>query len=124
MSESVTLEIPDELVVSARAWAAAANRSLEDTLLEWIRSAMKEPPVDTLSKESLLALCDLELDALHQSELSDFLHQQREGLLSTEDRARMDFVLAEYRRGLVLKARALKEAVDRGLRPALDENGS
>jgi hypothetical protein len=122
MSESVTLTIPDELVVSGRAWAAAANRSLEDTLLEWIRSAVKEPPVETLSNESLLALCDLELDRSRQSELSDLLHQQREGPLSSEDRVRMDLMLAEYRRGLVVKARALKEAVDRGLRPALDRN--
>ena len=124
MSETISLEIPDELVGSARALAAATNRSLEEALLEWIRSAVKEPPVESLSNESLLALCDRQMGPSQQVELSDLLAQHREGLLSPADRNRVDTLLGEYRRGLILKARAWKEAVDRGLRPALNQNGS
>jgi hypothetical protein len=124
MSQSITLELPDELVVPARALAAAAKRSLEETLLEWIRSAVQQPPLETLSDESLLTLCDLELDASQQARLSELLAQQREGPLAHADRDRLDLLLGEYRRGLVLKARAWKEAVQRGLRPALSGNGA
>jgi hypothetical protein len=124
MSETISLEIPDELVGSARALAAATNRSLEEALLEWIRSAVKEPPVESLSNESLLALCDRQMADSQQTELSDLLARQQEESLSPADRDRVDALLAEYRRGLILKARAWKEAVDRGLRPALNENGS
>jgi hypothetical protein len=123
MSESITLQIPDELAIPARAMAAAAKRSLEDTLLEWIRCAVKEPPVETLPNESLLSLCDLELDASQQARLSELLAQQREGPLAQADRDRLDALLAEYRRGLIVKARAWKAAVQRGLRPALSGNG-
>lgn len=124
MSESVTLEIPDELVAPARALAAAANRSLEDTLLECLRSAVKEPPVEALPDESLLVLCELEMDSSRQAKLSELLEQQREAGLAPADRGRMDALLGEYRQGLILKARAWKEAVQRGLRPALSSNGS
>jgi hypothetical protein len=69
-------------------------------------------------------LCDLELDASQQARLSELLAQQREGPLAQADRDRLDALLAEYRRGLIVKARAWKAAVQRGLRPALSGNGS
>jgi hypothetical protein len=124
MSETVCLEIPDDLAGSARALAAATNRSFEETLLEWIRSAVNEPPIETLSNESVLALCDQQFGEAQQSEFSELLAVQRDGLLNSEDQLRLDALLREYRRGLVQKARALKEAVDRGLLSALNQHGA
>jgi hypothetical protein len=48
--------------------------------------------------------------------LSDLLAEAREDTLNTARRARLDDLMAGYRRGLVLKSRAWREAVTRGLR--------
>jgi len=124
MSETITLEMPYELAQQARALASAGNRRLEDALLEWIGRAVENPPVESLPDSELLALCDAKLDAAPQAELSTLLTDHREGALAASQQARLDELMAVYRRGLVLKARALKEAVARGLRPRLGDHAS
>jgi hypothetical protein len=119
MSEVVTLEIPDELAQRARALAAAANRRLEDVVVEWIGRAVAEPRVESLPDGELLALCERELGTAEQDELSTFLARLREGHLDRQDQTRLDELMLAYRRGLVLKARAMHEAVRRGLKPSL-----
>ena len=116
MSEKVTIELPDELSRRARRLAAAGNRRLEDAVIDWINRAVAEPDVEGLPDDELLRLCDATFAAGQQAELSDRLADAREGTLDTAGRARLDDLMAEYRRGLVLKARAWKEAVSRGLR--------
>jgi hypothetical protein len=115
MGETVTLELPVELAQQARALAAATNRPLEDAVVDWIGRTVANPPLESLSDARLLDLCDAALDSAQQEELSDLLAGMREGQLSETEQSRLDQLMAVYRRGLVLKAKALKEAVDRGL---------
>jgi hypothetical protein len=117
MSVKVTLELPEEVAHRARAVAAKTQRPLEDILVEWLDRVGGEPPVESLSDEEVLALCDAQMEAAEQEELSDLLCRNREGLLRDGDRARLDGLMRIYRRGLVRKAEALKTAVERGLRP-------
>lgn len=124
MSELLTVEIPDDLAQRARALAAASNRRLEDAVVDWIGQAVAEPVVESLPDDSLLALCDAMMEPAQQEELSDLLALHREGGLAESDRDRLDRLMAVYRRGLVLKARALKEAVARGLRPRLADDAA
>jgi hypothetical protein len=116
MSEKLTIELSDELSRRARKLAAAGNRRLEDAVIEWIDRAVAEPDVETLPDDELLRLCDATLKAGEQAELSDRLAEAREGTLDPAGRVRLDDLMADYRRGLILKARAWKEAVSRGLR--------
>jgi hypothetical protein len=116
MSETVTIELPDELSRRARRLAAAANRRLEDAVIDWISQVISEPDVEALPDDELLRLCDVTLEAGEQEELSGRLADAREGTLDPAGRARLDDLMARYRSGLVLKARAWKEAVARGLR--------
>ena len=124
MSEVVTLELPTELVRQARALAAATNRPFDEAVADWIGRAVADPPVESLPDPDLLAVCDGQLPDAVQQELSDLLARHREGPLTPADRGRLDELLAVYRRGLVLKARAAKEAVARGLKPRLDDHAA
>ncbi len=124
MSQIVTIEIPDAVAERAQAIATATNRRLEDTLVEWIGRAVAEPIVESLSDQELLSLCDTKLDEQQQVLLTDLLARHREGNLTESDRAKLDSVMLPYRRGLVLKARALKEAVSRGLIPPLSTDAA
>jgi len=117
MSQTVTLELPDDLARQAHAAAAAANRRVEDIVLDWVARAAAEPTVEAFPDNELLALCDARFDDNRQSELSDLLAGHRAGDLDDSGRARLDELMAAYRQGMVLKARAWKEAVGRGLRP-------
>jgi hypothetical protein len=67
----------------------------------------------------LLAVCDGEPDAGQQEELSELLERNQEGPLQGTEQARLDELMRSYRAALVRKARALKVAVSRGLRPRL-----
>ncbi len=124
MSESVTLDVPDELARRVRALATATHRRFEDVVLDWLRRAVEESPVETLTDGELLGLCDATLDPDDQEALSDLLAGHREGTLSASEKASLDALMETYRRGLILKARALKEAVGRGLRPPLTDNAA
>jgi hypothetical protein len=124
MSETVTLQIPDELARRARALADATHRRFEEVVVDCLRWAVEEPFVEAMPDDSLLALCDATLSSVDQDSLTALLSGHREGSLSAEETARLDELMAGYRHGLVLKARALKEAVARGLRPSLADDAA
>ena len=92
--------------------------------MDWLLRAVEEPAVESLPDDSLLALCDATLSAVDQDTLTALLTGHREGSLSGEEAARLDELMARYRQGLVLKARALKEAVARGLRPPMADDAA
>ncbi len=46
MSQTLTLQLPDDLARQARSLAAAANRPLEEAAVEWIARAVTEPLLD------------------------------------------------------------------------------
>jgi hypothetical protein len=72
----------------------------------------------------LLVLCDSALEPDAQNDLSELLARSAEADLDAAGRSRLDQLLESYRRGLILKARAWKEAVARGLKPPVGANGS
>ncbi len=120
MGQTVTLDLPPDLAQRAAAVAQQTHRRVEDVLLEWLGRAAIEVPVESLSDDQVLALCDLEMSRGEQRELSALLARQREATLDEAARHRLDELMTSYRRGMVQKAQALKVAVERGLRPPLD----
>jgi hypothetical protein len=75
--------------------------------------------LETLPDEQVLALRDSQFPADQHAELSDLLADQREGQLTPAARTRLDQLMGLYEQGLLAKARALQEAVARGLQRPL-----
>jgi hypothetical protein len=121
MSQTLTVELPDELARRARNVAAAGNRRLEDAVVDWISQAVAGPDLAALSDDELLSQCDSMIAVDLQDELSRLLADAREGNLPESARGRLDELMANYRRGLVQKARAWKVAVARGLRASVND---
>ena len=119
MSQTLTVELPDDLARRARNVAAAGNRRLKDAVIDWISQAVAEPEIEALPDNELLTRCDSALAADLQEELSGLLSDARENKLDATASARLDQLMALYRRGMVQKARAWREAVARGLRTPL-----
>ncbi len=124
MSTILRLELPDELARRAGALASATNRRIEDAIVEWIGRAVAEPAVEALSDDELLSVCDSTLEAADQEKLSELLSEIRERQLTGAEQAALDQLMSTYRAGMVRKARAIKEAVARGLRPGLGEDAT
>ncbi|MBW4597420.1 MAG: hypothetical protein KME46_32125 [Brasilonema angustatum HA4187-MV1] len=120
MAEIITIELPERLAQQAKEIAAITHRRLEDILVEWIDRAITELPVESLPNEQVLVLCDLKMEPEQQEVFSDLLAGNREGLLNDVEVRQLDELMQVYRGGLVRKARALKVAVERGLRPPLN----
>lgn len=116
MAETIVLELPEPVARSAREVADRTQKSVEEVLVEWLGKAAAELPVESLSDEQVLALCDIEMELEQQSELSRLLAENREGTITSSERERLDALMQVYRRGLVRKAEAWKAAVRRGLK--------
>ena len=54
MSEFVTLELPENVLRSAREVASRTRRRVEDVLVEWIDKTASDVPVESLSDEDVL----------------------------------------------------------------------
>jgi hypothetical protein len=122
MPVPVTIELPDDLAATAR--AVAGTRTLPDAVLEWVRRSIADPPVESLPDDQVLMLSRSELPPADQDALANLLAEQAEGTISATGRIELDRRMSEYRRAWVLQARALKEAVRRGLCPPLGDGQS
>jgi len=120
MSERFTLELPDDLARVVRAHAAAEKRPVEEAVVDLIGMAIADRTWESFSDKHILEECDSTLDSAKQEALSGLLARLREGELTLPERGQLDQLMAEYRRGLIFKARAWRIAVARGLKPRLD----
>lgn len=120
MGETVTLEIPEDAARSAKEIARRTQRKVEEVLVDWIDKAASELRVEELSDEQILALCDSQLDLGQQAELSRLLALNREGSIKDTEVGQLDELMQVYRRSLIRKAQAWKEAVSRGLKTSIN----
>src|SRR5438874_10780450 len=105
MAEKVTVELPEDLARRARELAAQSRRPFEEVLVDWIGRTVTDPPLDFLSNEQLVILCDAQMNSSDQEKLSDLLGRNQEGLLEEAERKSLDELMQIYRIGLVRKAR-------------------
>lgn len=119
MSEMFTIELPETTARLIREIAARTGRKPTTVLTDWIDQSVSELPIETLTDADILALADMTLAEHDQEEMADLLDAQREREITPTGRIRLDELMQVYRRGMVRKSEALKEAVLRGLRPRL-----
>lgn len=115
MKKRVTLNLSDDILHRALEVAARSERNVETVLEEWIDRYADEIPVETLTDDEVMALCNQEMDVIQKYELRDLLYSHRARKLSDEESARMDALLQTYRRSIIRRARAMEVATARGL---------
>jgi hypothetical protein len=119
MSEQITINVSNQVLHHASQVAEQTNRRVEDVLAEWLERVINEIPVEMLSDEEVLALTELRLTPEQQISLDALLIQNREGMIDSDGRRRLDELMHTYEQGLLRKAQALRVAVQRGLREPL-----
>jgi len=126
MSE-ITLHLPDDVMRSAEQWANRAGRPVADLLAEAIKHSLpaldtpwdKEPPLAQWSDSEVLAAADSMMASEDDERLSELLDRQQAATLTMPEQAELAALMHLCQAGLLRKARALAEAVRRGLREPL-----
>jgi hypothetical protein len=128
MSTQVTVTLPDDIYQRAAYLARLTGREIADVLAETIDLSLQplrvpladEPPLAERSDADVLALAEAQMDPTQDRRLSDLLARQQAGALAADEHVVLLGLLQVYQDGLLHKAQALRQAVQRGLRPPLE----
>lgn len=127
MGAQITLSLPADVLENAELWASRAGRPLADFLADTLEQSLRplgpppdaDRPIATWTNEEVLAAADAMMPPEEDSRLSELLYRQQAGQLAGAERGELDALMQVYRHGLLRKARAWREAVQRGLREPL-----
>lgn len=128
MTDQITVTLPVEILKRAEQLARYTGRSVEKLLAETIELSLRplgtsDLPAEGMSEWSdgqvLAAADDPGLSMEEDRRLSELLHRQQAGTLTTMERPELTGLMEVYQTQLLRKAQVLSEAVRRGLRPPL-----
>jgi hypothetical protein len=128
MSTQITLTLPDETYRRAVHLARLTGRDIADVLADTIDISLQPlgselttgKPVSELSDSEVLAAADSVMEPIQDERFSQLLDKQQAGKLTDEERPELLALMQVYQEGLLRKAQALNEAVQRGLRKPLE----
>jgi len=129
MSTQVTITLSDEVYRRVERLAQLTSRDIADVLSDAIKLSIPELGLQTeliesvsrLSDDRVIALTQLQLEPEQDERLSDLLDRQQEGIITEAEQIELSSLMQIYQEGLLRKATALKEAVQRGLMEPLNE---
>lgn len=133
MTTQITLTLSDDLYQKAEYFAQLTNRNVADVLAQVIAlsfspitpntvstETQERVSVATLSNQEVIALTELQMEPEQDQRLSELLYNQQAGALTDAERYQLWALMQVYQEKLLLKAQALREAVQRGLREPLN----
>jgi len=129
MSTQITITLPDEVYHRVERLAQLTSRNIADVVTDAIKLSIPAvslqneliESVSALSDEQVMALTQLQMEPEQDQRLSDLLDHQQEGIITETEQIELSNLMQIYQEGLLRKATALKEAVQRGLREPLNE---
>jgi hypothetical protein len=123
MSTDLTISLPDEIYHQIERLAQLSRRDASEILTDTIKiiipllnlQAQFEEQISLIPDERLITLTQLQMEAEQDCKLSDLLDKQQAGILTENEQLELQFLMQVYQAGLLRKARALSEAVRRGI---------
>jgi len=128
VSTQVTLTLSDEMYRRAVYLAHLTGRDITDVLTDTLDISLQplEPrfiasrPVAELSDSEVLVVADSQMVPASERRFGELLEKQQAGQLLNDERPELLALMQVYQGGLLRKAQALNEAVQRGLRKPLE----
>jgi len=123
MTTEVTIALPNDVYHRAEWLAKRTGRTVADVVAQaadlslrpFGPSAEPDPPPSEWSDETVLAAANAMMPEAEDRRFSELLQRQQEGPLSAAEESELRVVLERYQIGMLRKAQALREAVERGL---------
>ena len=116
-ANSSMTQIPDHSMKNEA--SDSETRRVERLLGNWFADIDETTPVEQLSDEDVLVLSEARLNQEQTTEMKALLARRRTSQLDRAEHERLEALMTLYQTTLVLRARALKVAVERGIRPPL-----
>lgn len=105
VSESITLELSDEVVGRVHQVAELVHARIETILIRWINLGLADTAVRQLTNEATLASEERTMLLEQQVEMAELVMRRDE--LSAAEQFRLDELLRSYRQSLVRRAQAV-----------------
>ena len=122
----IEISIPDDVYHRAQRLAQVSHRGIAEVLVDTLTFSLpvlehseEGPSLSELSDAEILVLTHLQLAPQDDQRLSLLLDKQQADELTDSQRAELWTLMQRYQVGLLRKAQALQEAVQRGLRKPL-----
>jgi hypothetical protein len=127
MPTEIILSLPDETYHRAEQLAGLFGRQIDSVLTDTLSMSLpafdNEPSVNTpisrMSDAEVESIAHARLDAATDQRLGKLLSKQQQDCMSDNERSELFGLLRVYQTDLLLKAQALHESVERGLRPVV-----
>lgn len=126
--QEVTVRLADNIYQPAHRLAELTGNSLEDILGAMLELSVSpfvpqvdlEQPLSALPDDDLVALTQVQMQPDRDRRLSELLHQQQNHNPTEAEQIELQTLMRVYEIGMVYRAQALKEAVERGLKARLE----
>ena len=127
MNTQATVLLPATIYQQASQYAKLSGQKVSDLVADVLLLSLPTseqlthflPSVSTLPDEQVLVLTNIELDQADDAQLSFLLSKQQAGMLQGTEQLELSRLMQLYQIGLLRKAEAMAEAVQRGLRAPL-----
>lgn len=122
MTMQVMVKLPDDVYQKAEGLAQRTGRNIADVLTSMLEVSLPSmpdfstKPLNELSDEEVLLLADSRMETAQNERMSALLQKQQETELDEIERHELSLLMYIYQEGSLRKARAMVEAVQRGLR--------
>src|SRR5260221_603380 len=127
MSTQIVLTLPDDVMQKATSWAGMMGRPVDDFLAQAVAATLNplgtadlKCDLTSFSDAEVIAAVDMQLTGEEDRRLSELLHAQQAGKLANGAQVELQALMQIYQSQWLRKACALREAVRRGLREALE----
>lgn len=119
MSSEVLLSVPTEFAAQIVAASRNSGQSVGDTLRKLMESTQQQtaPAMNEWPDVQVTAAADLRLPTKDSERLSELLQLQQACKISADEQAELENLMTCYQALQLYQARALGEAIRRGLRP-------
>jgi hypothetical protein len=122
----ITVDLPERLYQHLQNLAEMSDRSVNE-IIDSIMSLSLLPlhipetdvPIEELSDDIILQLAESRMNPVQSELMSDLLNKQQAAELSQTEKDLLSMLVYIYEQGSLLKAQALRVAVQRGLREPL-----
>lgn len=123
MSMQVTVSVPDSLYHHIVRLAQASGRSVADVMNSMMSVSLlplSNPagakPLEKLTNEEVLELANSAMNPVQNARMSELLDKQQAGEIDDLEKDELSVLVYIYEQGTLMKAKAIQEAVRRGLR--------
>ncbi len=128
MNSEIVLTLPTQLYKRMQQWSTLTQQDLSQTVADALESAFipwaeleNAPPISNLPDDQLLALTTISMTP-NEGERLDFLQEkQQDHPLTQAEQQEYQTLLQTYHYLWLRQSQALAEAVQRGLRPPMND---